>query len=358
VILDRLSVSGLRNIESISISPDRRINWFSGSNGAGKTSLLEAIYLIARGRSFRGKKHGPLLGRGNQRLEISATVLFGNGSKHRTVIGYRQTKESAQFFDSGRAVASAQDIRLRPQIRLIPENAQILLEGAPRLRRLFLDWNLFHVEHRYPRLLSEFRRVLTQRNAWLRSGANGPPVWDAPYCQLSCAVTSARQSLADHLERRLRATTKESNRFKGGLHLDFRRGWPIHRQLASVLTDSLEQDKSRGYTFYGPARADFHIRLDSHATLLSRGQTKLLVFHLQLGAQSFGDTENKENAIWLLDDLAAELDTSAVDEVLSALFDTQCQIFVTTLEGSAHGIQSAALPSGSVFHVEQGRVRT
>jgi DNA replication and repair protein RecF len=354
VILTQLSVSGARNIDHIELRPGRRINWIIGPNGAGKTTLLEAVFLLARGRSFRGARHGPIRGRGTEILHVAARFRLEQGATPERSIRFVQDRHDSHYLENGRRLGGVRELRDRLHVRLIADNAQQLLEGPPRIRRLFLDWNLFHVEPGYPRLLSELRRVRSQRNAWLQHGARGPAVWDAPYCRLAQEITTRRATLVDDLSDGLRQQGYLTERFGSAPQLEYRRGWPEHASLQDLLRDSLRQDQERGYTFYGPPRADFAVRFGHGSAVPSRGQTKLLVFCLQLAVQACADRRHGPPAVWLLDDLAAELDRPTVKQILDDLLDTGSQVFVTAVSEGVPPRDTSTDPAHTLFHVEQG----
>lgn len=352
MILERIAISGLRNIHHLEFCPHPSINWVTGLNGAGKTSILEAIFLISRGRGYRGRKHGPLLGAGRDFLEVSAILPSSADNGPLTRLKLTRTHDESHFQENGQAVIGVQYLRRRFHVRLIADNSQQLLEGQPGLRRLFLDWNLFHVEPGYGRMLAEFRRVLAQRNAWLRSGARGPAVWDADYCRFAESITRSRRDFLKNIDRLLSASAAE------GLSLlpvvEFRPGWPARSNLMDLLAETLKDDMGRGFTYYGPLRADFQVLSQDRKSLPSRGQTKFLVFLLQLAAQRHWLNVGGPPCIWLLDDIGAELDSHAMASILQALALLPGQVFVTAV--ACLGEIPKGYAGGAMFHVERGTI--
>ncbi len=352
MILERIAISGLRNIHHLDFCPHPSINWLTGLNGAGKTSILEAMFLISRGRGYRGRKHGPLLGAGRDFLEVSALLRSLEDDGPLTRLKLTRAHDESHFQENGQAVSGVQHLRRRFHVRLIADNSQQLLEGQPGLRRLFLDWNLFHVEPGYGRILAEFRRVLVQRNSWLRSGARGPAVWDPDYCRLAESITRSRREFLTDLDGLLSASAVE------GLGLcpvlEFRPGWPAKFKLMNILAESLKDDRDRGFTYYGPPRADFLVLSQDRKSLPSRGQTKFLVFLLQLAAQRHWLNKGGPPCIWLLDDIGAELDSHALASILQAIALMPGQAFITAV--ACHGEVPKGYASGAVFHVERGAI--
>ena len=355
MILDRIAVTGLRNLDHFEIRPAPTINWISGLNGAGKTSILEAIMLLSRGRVLNNRRRGTVLGVGRELLEVSA-LLRSRDPRYAqdSSLKFSYSRSGSNFVENGKPVASVHLLRNRFHVRMLAGNAQQLLEGPPLLRRLFLDWNLFHVEPRYGRLLADLKKITLQRNAWLRSGAKGPPVWDQEYCRLSQVINLQRRNLVAGLNESL-VDLAQKFALDDKIGLEFHEGWPVERgPLDDLVTLSVREDALRGYTYYGASRADLSLRLPSRSCIPSRGETKLFVFLLQLAAQHYWNKHGGPEAVWLLDDLGAELDSSANQKILAALSHLSAQVIVTVIAGK--GSRPPVCAEGPVFHVEQGKL--
>jgi len=260
-----------------------------------------------------------------------------------------------RLFENGDLVRRARDLQERLQVRVIAENSQRLLEGEPALRRLFLDWNLFHVEQRYAELHSSFRRMLAQRNAWLRKGAPGPRVWDDGYIDLAERITTLRETYTRKLSFELDKLGQMYPTFPlVRTFLD--RGWPAEKGLGDALSTSFRQDLQRGYTRFGPARADVCISVNGAAGIGSRGQVKVAVCLLQYAAENIDQERRKGACVWLLDDLRAELDASAAAALWEAFLNKDEQIFTTGRDAEAARAATGASRRSRVFLVEQGAI--
>lgn len=345
VRIERLDVEGLRKLSAVRLVPAPGVNWIQGANGAGKTTLLEAVFLLSRGKSFRSSKHGPLAQDGRSGFRVAARVRIGERVRE---IEVRRQGAETRWAENGVPKAGPKEITLRMQVRMVGENAQKLIEGDPDLRRMFLDWNLFHVEPGYSSLLVDFRRALAQRNAWLREGGRGRAVWDSPYVERAVPLTARRSEYVSRLVTSLGHVLHEL-RPEFGATLRLAPGWPPGRDLRELLEETRGADVQRGFTYYGPGRADLDIRLVAHRhrRLPSRGQSKFLVAALQLAAQRIWSTAGL-SCIWLLDDLPAELDQDSLERLLAAFPAEGMQVLTTTLHPPTS--------RGAVFHVEQGTV--
>jgi DNA replication and repair protein RecF len=353
VLLGSIDIRALRNIEHIRFEANPGMNWFVGRNGAGKTAVLEAIFLLARGRSFRGHRQGALVKRGERRLRIETQVL-GEGTTYSARVQFsRGPTGRARFFENDVEVEGISDLRGRIHVRIVADNSQRLLEGEPRLRRLFLDWNLFHVEPGYGQLLREFRRVHAQRAAWLRAGGGARAVWDTAYANLAERIALRRLDAVRRLEVHCKELLPGLPQFPG-FHLRFSRGWPEEMPLAELLAASVSSDLERGFTFYGPGRADFLVELAEVEVPPSRGQAKLIVCLLQIAAERMWLAGGGPRSIWLLDDLAAELDADGAQAVASLFLGDCRQVFATSVRGDSVGEAAFGDHAAALFHVERG----
>jgi DNA replication and repair protein RecF len=350
--LETLEISRLRNISRLFLQPDGRFNWITGGNGAGKTTLLEAIYLLARGRSFRGAKHGNIVQVGQPDARIAGRFNFGEGRFVRIDFSRNRSLSTGVTNTNGVVWTGAQE---RPPVRVVGENAQRLLESGPEIRRLFLDWNLFHVEQSYGPALKRFRRILQQRNAWLKAGGAGCPVWDEPFLETSEEVTAARSRYVESLQQEMTKVCSESAGRVTPMAVRLDQGWPPRLPLADALRTFRAKDVERGYTFYGPSRADLVIDGMGVGRLGSRGQLKLAVCMVQIAADRLAKARGLPGSIWLLDDFPAELDSDAQRCLLRLFSRCKSQIFGTAIQFN-HALLGGAEGGGRVFHVERGQL--
>lgn len=343
VWLENLEVQRVRQISRADLELSRGVNWIIGGNGAGKTTLLESVFLLGRGKSFRGSRYGGLVQRGQRDALVHADVVE---IERRRRIGIRQSTEGTRWSENGARRSGLDDLGVRVHVRVIGENAQRLVEGDPELRRWFLDWNLFHVEPRYRAVFSGFRRVLGQRNAWLRAGGAGRAIWDDAYVAAAESLTDARRSFVDAMA----AVTRDLSGACGldeSLSVDLNPGWPVGESLAGRLDQTRAGDISRGYTWYGPARADLELRVNGRGTLGSRGENKTIVAVLQLAANKVWNERGIE-CVWLLDDLISELSAERMGAIWAAVVGTGAQVVATSLRPPPY--------AGTMFHVERGQV--
>lgn len=352
--LRSLKINSLRNLLRVTVETEAPVILLSGGNGAGKTTFLEAVYLLARGRTFRSVKTGPLCARGSERLEVCAEVETLERGRGRIEVardgaGVHRLADPPSWLDDGAA-----EMPLR--VKLVSENPQSLLDGEPELRRRFLDLGVFHVEPRFARVHAQFRRVLAQRNAALRIGGAGVALWNAPFVSVSNAMHAFRASFVTDWNAMFRELAQGFS-FLEACELRYDRGWPETESIEETLKKCGERELQRGFSLAGPGRADFGVTQDGRRQSLSRGQTKVAVTLLQLAAERVHLARGKEPAIFLLDDLESELDETTVRRLWELGCASRSQIIATRVSCRPESVFLASDRDVAMFHVEHGQVR-
>ena len=336
----------LENIE-LELAPD--FNLVFGANASGKTSFLEAVAYLGRGKSFRGASTSNLLQHGAREF-----VLFGqvdNDGRHQR-IGVRNSRAGLEIRVDGESRGGAAALAEALPLQVIDPEVHNLVAGGPEQRRRFLDWIAFHVEHEHLSAWRRFRRVLKQRNAALKANSRPAAIgsWDAEFVELSMALDASRRRTLEIAMGGLEGFGRDL--LGTDLGFEYQQGWKKGQALDGVLTNGLERDLQLGATQHGPHRADLKIRYDERQArkLVSRGQQKLLASAMILAATETAQTAIEQPLLLLLDDPAAELDADSLDRLMEAVSMLGCQVVATSLERGALSIPEGA----AVFHVEHG----
>jgi len=345
--------SNFRCLESVEVEFAPVFNLIHGANASGKTSLLEALAYLGRGKSFRGATTQALLRHGCEEF-----VLYGetrvDGRAHR--LGARNSRAGLEVRVDGASDAGLAGLAEALPLLVIDPEVHNLVAGGPEQRRRYLDWIAFHVEHGHLDAWRRFRRTLKQRNAALRMGQSKAAIrsWDAEFLLQSQALdASRRRALSvslEHLERRglaLLGTT---------LGFEYQQGWARDRALEEALAAGLDRDQELGSTQHGPHRADLKVSYDERQArkLVSRGQQKLLASAMVLAAADAAQGVLGRPLLLLLDDPAAELDGDSLGRLMAAVHDLGSQVVATSLDPDA----LEAPPGSAMFHVEQGALRS
>lgn len=351
--LDRLGIESFRCVERADLELDGRCNLISGQNASGKTSLLEAIFFLGRGRSFRTARNDALVRRGADSFTLTGRVSVGGRGQP---LGMRVGAGGTEARFAGRPVSGIAELATLLPVQAIDPEVHRLVEGGPQERRRYLDWGVFHVEPSFVNDWRRYQRALKQRNAALRSSQLPAVVkaWDPELVEAGAHVARQR---ADYLDRLQPAVASVSERLLGGrLELTLNRGWSAERSLGEATEASWARDVERGLTHSGPHRADVAIRFEGHLARdrVSRGQQKLAAAAMLLGQLKCDAELGSSVAALLVDDPAAELDSGNLEKLLEEIQALPAQLFVTALDASNAALK--LLPAGRRFHVEHGKV--
>lgn len=351
--VEELRVWNLRNLQEVVLEPAPQRSLFFGENGAGKTSLLEGVFLLGRGRTFRRGRQGQVVGPWGREAIVSGRVS-GRGGRHR--MGMRRSRDgSVTGTIDGRQVRRSGELAELLPVRVIGPECQQMVEGGASVRQRYLDWGVFHVKPPMREVFQRFRRALEQRNAALRSGleARACQAWDRDLVESAELMDEARRA---HLEL-IRQTLPAMALFQDYLpqiELEYRSGWDGELGLAAQLARTIGADRQAGWTGVGPHRGDVRLTAERRgaAVFLSRGQQKALAVALLLAQIAVVDPILGSALVVLVDDLPSELDRVRLEAALSVLKSVRGQILATALD-------SAAVPEPifeRMFHVKQGQV--
>ncbi|WP_339489144.1 DNA replication/repair protein RecF [Pseudomonas sp. EL_65y_Pfl2_R95] len=357
--LSRVNVTAVRNLHPVTLSPSPRINILHGANGSGKTSLLEAIHLLGLARSFRSTRLLPVIQYDQPACTVFGQVQLADGRQTNLGVSRQRQGDFKIRIDGENARSAAQLAEALPMQLINPDSFR-LLEGAPKIRRQFLDWGVFHVEPRFLPAWQRLQKALRQRNSWLRHGtldAASQAAWDRELCLASDEIDGYRRAYIKALKPVFERTLSELVELEG-LSLSYYRGWDKDRQLLDVLTSTLPRDQQIGHTQAGPQRADLRLRLSGHnaADILSRGQQKLVVCALRIAQGHLVDQAKRGQCIYLVDDLPSELDEHHRRALCKLLDDLNCQVFITCVD---HELLREGWRSDTpvaMFHVEHGSI--
>jgi DNA replication and repair protein RecF len=346
--LAELGINDLRCLEHVSLDLHPGLNLLWGPNGSGKTSVLEAIFLLGRGRSFRTRNNERLIRLGQQQLTV-----FGRTAGALThSVGIQVSKADGTLARvDGTNLPSLAELSQAFSVQVFDPEIHKLVEDGPSRRRRWLDWAVFHVEPSFGGHWGRYRRALKQRNAALRQRVEVGG-WNAELIRYGELLAESRRLAVDALQGSWQATVTELAGL--GVELGYYRGWAAEWSLAEALERSLARDRERGMSGVGPHRADLILRVQGRPAreVLSRGQQKLVAVALTLAQLEMLQAAIGLQPTLLLDDPAAELDAGRLAAVLDRCKRFAGQLIVTSL---ASEFRLLGVPD-RVFHVEHGGV--
>jgi DNA replication and repair protein RecF len=358
--LERLEVARVRNLGAVDLTLSPGLNLFWGANGAGKTALLEAVYLLTRGRSFRGSRVQPLIQHGEPGLLVRARVQ--DESRGGVDVALAKTRESgSDLRGAGQPERRLSTVAALIPLQLFLPDGSDLVFGGPGERRRFLDWGVFHVKPPYLGHLQAYQRALRQRNALLAAGGGSRrtelDVWTDQLDALAEIVDADRREYVAALQQELGTTLDRLVAGSFDARIEYRSGWPEGERLATALGQNLDRDVKFASTQLGPHRAELRLSADlgSAAESLSRGQGKLLASALRLAQVHLTRQLTGRRSLLLIDDLGAELDRIHSHRFYALLADSGCQVLATCVEPISLGEFESE--RRVLFHVEHGSIR-
>lgn len=348
-VLAEVQLGSFRCFQSITVHPGPGFNLLAGANASGKTSLLEALYFLGRGTSFRAARPDSAI-----RFEAEKATLFarqGVGASGR--VGVELSRGDGVSIRVDGVPGTRVDLARSLPLQVLDPASHDLISGPPVARRQFLDWGAFHVEPGFFTAWQRYRRSLQQRNAALRSGsASAAWAWDEPLATDGVEVDECRRRVHELLRARVLAA---GERLLGvNIELGHQAGWAEGASLAEALRASRDRDLQMATTNVGPHRSDMRLALRTRRArdTVSRGQEKLVAAALTLGLVELVAATRAQPIVLLVDEPGADLDREHLSRLLNEVAEAPVQAFVTCLDANA-----LTLPPGArSFHVEHGKV--
>ena len=352
--LRELRIRNFRNLGSVELKFTSQVNVIEGQNGSGKTSLLDAIHLLATGKPFSGGTPADFVSRG-----ATETVVNGEVDCDGVVVrlGVEKSRLGTACRANGASVRSASS--LMAYLPVISLDAQLyqLVSNSPAYRRSLIDRTLFHVEPDYLDLFKKFHRSMQHRNEAIRQRSSGSALefWDEEFCSLGLAVDRRRQAGVAALNSFLSSMEPWAGAGAGTLRLEYRSGWRAGLSLREALSEGAEREKQWNMTLVGPQRAELRVTVDGVGAKqrVSRGQAKRIACLLVAAQLAYLEETSQVEPVLLVDDLSAELDQQAQRVVLETLLNGRRQTFVTAIDYEVLA-KGKYLDNAQRFHVEHG----
>ena len=345
--LQQLKLRSFRNYKEVSIDFAPGVNLIVGDNAQGKTNLLEAISYLGSGKSFRAQRTSEMIRFGAEFAELEGTVFAQEREqtlRYLLFVGSRPR----QIWRNGAKKKSAADLAgVLPTVLFCPEDLMILKMGSSNRRR-FGDLALCGLRPNYEAALTEYHRILDQKNRILKDHFENPavlailPEYNTRLCQVGALLISYRARFYDALGK---SAGKFHNQFSGGVEnfeLQYKTVSTVTDPFAPVadLTENLQEHLEMHYRaeletaqcLTGPHKDDFTVTLSGIdlKSYGSQGQTRTSAISLKLAQRELMGREWGEEPVLLLDDVLSELDPGRQDFVLNQIVSGQ--VFITCCE--------------------------
>ena len=361
MLLESLEAHCFRNLSG-KVSWGAGLNIIYGDNGQGKTNWLEAIYLLATSKSFRTQKPQEAV-RFDEELAVVRGRVARSQEVHRDLqVAIQNNTKTLSINGKRESVA-----RYLGQLHVVAFTADELevVRGAPEARRKFLDRGIVSMQHAYVQTLSDYQRVIRQKNRLLQDAADAElsiaetaarlAPWNEQLVGLSASIHRARTDYVERinavLERRLFGHEEVTVRYvsslegKGDLS-------DYETLIAERLQFRMQAEMSAGYSLIGPHRDELEVLFDGRdiRSFGSSGQQRSALIILDLAAISVYHSWHNEYPVFLLDDVDAELDRKRINQLLEYL-EGRTQTFVTT---SKENLVEQYAAHAEIFEVRDG----
>ena len=345
--LKQLSLRSFRNYEEVTVDFEPGVNLIVGDNAQGKTNLLEAISYLGSGKSFRAQKTAEMIRFGADFAEIQGSVFSQERDQTLRYLLFPGSR-ARQIFRNGAKKKSASELAgVLPTVLFCPEDLLILKMGSSQRRR-FGDLALCGLRPNYDAALTEYHRILDQKNRILKDHFENPavlailPEYNQRLCQVGALLISYRARFYEGLEK---SAAKFHSQFSGGVEnfsLQYKTVSTVTDPFAPVakLTQDLQEHLERHYRaelesgqcLTGPHKDDFTVSLNDIdlKSYGSQGQTRTAAISLKLAQRELMGREWGEEPVLLLDDVLSELDPGRQDFVLNQI--VKGQVFITCCE--------------------------
>ena len=368
--ISALRLTDFRNYEQLELELGEGLNFFTGANGSGKTSILEAVSYLAVARSLRGSNDGEVVRWGSQSFGVGGDIAE-NGRARSSTLRFTKGGRKEVTLDGERQANLSDVVGVLRVAWFCPEDTW-LTKGGPAERRKLLDMTLCQLDPVYLNALSNYRRALRQRNEALLSWTPDESsealvdVWTERLLHYGSRVTAARMELLPGLAAAV-SRFHESITGSGGLDLRYRStaagvvesgdDVPTGEQVRARFAESLERvaadERRRGFTLVGPHRDDLGVRLGGRAlrTFGSQGQHRTAAIALKLGEAAVLDSGGR-GVVVLLDDIMSELDDDRAASLVDLVGGLGQALMTSTREAPA----ASAGHDSRFFVVESGEV--
>jgi len=328
----QLSVLNFRNLKNVKIEFHPNLNIITGDNGSGKSSVLEAIFFISHGKSFRTNKTENIVNHDFSKFVIN---IKDNSDKSLGISKDHQNNQ-LDIKVNGIRVNKLSELAKNIAVQIITPESFKLFFGGPKERRRFIDLGLFHVKHDFSLKWRHFSKVLKQRNACLKNKVSLQELsyWTDIFIEYSELIANDRleyiESLRNELQTWLLILLPN---YHEKIELIYSQGWTQKRSLQQVLNDNKDKERLYGYSLMGAHKFDIKFMLNKQPleAVISRGQQKLFLLALTLAQSKLIETVMQVKPILMIDDIGAELDVNSRKALATALDKLNCQVIATAV---------------------------
>lgn len=351
-----LFTANFRNLESSKIALHNDLNFIIGDNGSGKSSLLESLFYLGHGKSFRTSNIESLIN-----TQFSDFIISVKTKENYQLGIQRNRLGEVKIKVNGSKQTKLSELAKNIAVQIVTPESFKLFFGGPKERRKFVDLGMFHVEHNFSEDWKSFSRVLKQRNSCLRNKSSHQqlPYWTEEFCNYSNVIAQYRSkyilALKDELNSWLKVLLPN---IEDEINIQYRQGWHGKKELMAVLEQNREKEIERGYSLFGAHKFDLRFLVNNLSIehTLSRGQQKLFLIALTYAQSKLIEQVKRLKPILLIDDIGAELDITSRQAMFIANQQLNCQTIISAIDKVA---LEPLIPDNNnykMFHVKHGQI--
>ena len=352
MIFRDIKLENFRNYGSQTIAFHDKLNLFLGQNAQGKTNLLESLFIMGLGKSFRTNKDSDMIAFGKDYARAVCHVTGENGENEIDIVYQKEGKiVKVDGINLSRSIDLLEHVYI---VVFSPDDLKIIKEG-PEHRRRFLDRELCQIKPVYYSDLGNYKKVLRQRNFLLREknpDRNLFHVFDESLSEYGCRIAEERKRFTERLQELSSRIHSDISQGKEVLRLEYETKVEDKESFRYLLDQNFESDLYKGYTGFGPHKDDLKIEVNGTdiRTYGSQGQQRTAALSMKLAEIGLIKQETNCNAVLLLDDVLSELDSSRQRFLIESMKEIQVFITATEIDPEVRRL----LPQGYEFHIEDG----
>lgn len=349
-----IQLNNFRNYESLNLEFNEKLNLFLGQNAQGKTNLLESLFIMGLGKSFRTNKDQDMIAFGSDFSKASCVICEDDDEKEIEVV-YKTDGKIIKV--DGNKLSRSIDLLENVYIVVFsPDDLKIIKEG-PENRRRFLDRELCQIKPVYYSDLGNYKKVLKQRNLLLRNhntDKNLFAVFDEALADYGIRIAEERKRFTKRLLEISKDIHNVISEEKEKLNIEYETKIFSKEEYKERLLSNFENDIYKGYTSYGPHKDDLKIEINGTdiRQFGSQGQQRTAALSMKLAEIGLIKQETGKNAVLLLDDVLSELDKSRQRFLIESMKDVQVFITATSIEEEVLKL----LPPGNTYNIDKGSV--
>ena len=356
--LSKISLRNFRCFDNLELSLSPGINFFYGSNGSGKTSLLEALFIFSSGKSFKSSNLAALIKYNQTKFSLKGY----DGTRGDIVEIEKNLDKPVQVVLNNKKVSSNKLLKKFP-CTVIHNTTFSFANASPDFRRKLLDRSVAISEESFMAIWFAYYKTLRHRNSLLKNNRiSDIYVWNIKLSELGVNLTKSRQDFFNQTLKHFKAILNLTNAinvfdFLDLIEIEFFNGWDHQKSLLNNLEDNIDADSRRKTTLQGPHRSDikFSINGIDAKQVLSRGEQKFFSILWSCAQNEVLKNEYDIEPILIIDDIKSELDDRVYNLLLEIFKNNNNQIIFSCIDNTFSSKITESFNQFKMFHVEQLR---